>query len=222
MKNYGIFDVLGPVMIGPSSSHTAGAEKLGRAARSIAEENIKSVVFYLHGSFAKTYRGHGTDRALVAGILGMEPDDERIKDSFKIAKDAGIDVQFVESDLGDVHPNTVRIEITKTDGTLINVTGSSIGGGNIVVTNINGDSVEFSGEYPVILVKHFDKRGMISKITFALALGNINIATLKVGRTMKGDIATTVIETDNKVSKDVVKELHALDGVLNVKAINLI
>lgn len=222
MKNYGIFDVLGPVMIGPSSSHTAGAEKLGRAARSIAEENIKSVVFYLHGSFAKTYRGHGTDRALVAGILGMEPDDERIKDSFKIAKDAGIDVQFVESDLGDAHPNTVRIEITKTDGTLVNVTGSSIGGGNIVVTNINGDSVEFSGEYPVILVKHFDKRGMISKITFALALGNINIATLKVGRTMKGDIATTVIETDNKVSKDVVKELHALDGVLNVKAINLV
>lgn len=222
MKNYGIFDVLGPVMIGPSSSHTAGAEKLGRAARSISEENIKSVVFYLHGSFAKTYRGHGTDRALVAGILGMEPDDERIKNSFKIAKDAGIDVRFVESDLGDVHPNTVRIEITKTDGTLVNVTGSSIGGGNIVVTNINGDSVEFSGEYPVILVKHYDKRGMISKITFALALGNINIATLKVGRTMKGDIATTVIETDNKVSKDVVKELHALDGVLNVKAINLI
>lgn len=222
MKNYGIFDVLGPVMIGPSSSHTAGAEKLGRAARSIAEENIKSVVFYLHGSFAKTYRGHGTDRALVAGILGMEPDDERIKDSFKIAEDAGIDVRFIESDLGDVHPNTVRIEITKTDDTLVNVTGSSIGGGNIVVTNINGDSVEFSGEYPVILVKHFDKRGMISKITFALALGNINIATLKVGRTMKGDIATTVIETDNKVSKDVVKELQALDGVLNVKAINLI
>ncbi len=222
MKNYGIFDVLGPVMIGPSSSHTAGAEKLGRAARSIAEENIKSVVFYLHGSFAKTYRGHGTDRALVAGILGMEPDDERIKDSFKIAENAGIDVRFVESDLGDVHPNTVRIEITTTDGTLVNVTGSSIGGGNIVVTNINGDTVEFSGEYPVILVKHFDKRGMISKITFALALGNINIATLKVGRTMKGDIATTVIETDNKVSKDVVKELQALDGVLNVKAINLI
>lgn len=222
MKNYGVFDVLGPIMIGPSSSHTAGAEKLGRAARSIAEENIRSVTFYLHGSFAKTYSGHGTDRALVAGILGMEPDDERIRESFKIAKDAGIDVHFVESDLGDVHPNTVKIEITKADGSVVSITGSSIGGGNIIITNINEDSVEFGGEYPVIIIKHYDKRGMISKVTFALALGNINIATLKVGRTMKGDIATTVIETDNLVSMDVVKELKALDGVINVKAINLI
>lgn len=221
MKNYGVFDVLGPVMIGPSSSHTAGAEKLGRAARSIAEGDIKSVAFYLHGSFSKTYRGHGTDRALVAGILGMKPDDERIRDSFKVAEDAGIDIQFIKADLGDVHPNTVKMEITKTNGNLVSVTGSSIGGGNIVVTDINGDSVEFGGEYPVILVKHNDRRGMISKITFALALGNINIATLKVGRTMRGDIATTLIETDNMVSKDVVSEITAVDGVINVKAINL-
>lgn len=220
MKNYSIFDILGPVMIGPSSSHTAGAERLGRVAKRIAGDNFKSVTFYLHGSFAKTYRGHGTDRALVAGILGMETYDERIKNSFDIARDKGIDIEFIETDLGDVHPNTAKIVIHKNDGSDVSITGSSIGGGSIMVTNIDGDDMEFSGEYPVIIIKHTDKRGMISKISFALAMSEINIATLKVGREIKGEIATTVIETDTNIMKEVISELSKIDSVISVRAVN--
>lgn len=220
MKNYSVFDILGPVMIGPSSSHTAGAERLGRVAKRIAGDNFKAVSFYLHGSFAKTYKGHGTDRALIAGILGMETYDERIKNSFDIAKEKGIDIEFIETDLGDVHPNTVKIIIHKNDGNDVSVTGSSIGGGSIMVTNINGDDMEFTGEYPVIIIKHTDKKGMISKISFALAMNGINIATLKVGREVKGEVATTVVETDTNVSKAVVEELSKIDSVISVRAVN--
>jgi L-serine dehydratase len=222
MKEYSLFDILGPIMIGPSSSHTAGAERLGRAAKQIAGEGIKSVVFYLHGSFAKTYKGHGTDRALIAGILGMETYDERIKESFEIAQKQGIEIEFVEADLGDVHPNTVKIVITKDDNTTVSVTGSSIGGGNIVIINIDGDDVEFTGNYPVILIKHIDKRGMISKISFALAMSEINIATLKVSRVLKGDVATTVVETDSNVTSTVLEEIASIDSVVSVRAVNRI
>lgn len=222
MKNHSVFDILGPVMIGPSSSHTAGAERLGRAARFIGGDEFNSVTFYLHGSFAKTYKGHGTDRALVAGILGMETFDERIKDSFRIAEEAGIKINFVETDLGDVHPNTVKINIFKCDGGCISITGSSIGGGDIVIIDIDGDSVEFNGQYPVLIIKHKDKRGMVSKITFAVALGDINIATLKVGRVTKGETATTVIETDGKVTEEILEEIKKIDGVISVRALDSI
>jgi L-serine dehydratase len=222
MKNHSVFYILGPVMIGPSSSHTAGAERLGRAARCISGSDFKSVTFNLHGSFAKTYRGHGTDRALIAGILGMETYDERIKDSFTIAKEAGIEISFVETDLGDVHPNTVKIDICKVEGGCASITGSSIGGGDIIITDIDGDSVEFNGQYPVLIIKHRDKRGMISKITFAVALGDINIATLKVGREIKGETATTVIETDSKVTEDILEEIRKIDGVISVRALDSI
>lgn len=222
MKNYSVFDILGPVMIGPSSSHTAGAERLGRAAKRIAGDGIKSVTFYLHGSFAKTKKGHGTDRALVAGILGMETYDERIKNSFDIAKEKGIDIEFIEVDLGDVHPNTVKIAISKEDGTTAEITGSSVGGGSISIINIDGDDMEFSGDYPVLIIKHKDKRGMISKISFALAMSEINIATLKVGRYAKGETATTVVETDNNIPKSVVEEISKIDSVISVRAVNKI
>lgn len=220
MKNFSAFEILGPVMIGPSSSHTAGACRLGRAARLIANSDFISAVFYLHGSFAKTYRGHGTDRALVGGILGMETSDERIKESLKIAEEKGIDIQFIEADLGDVHPNTVKIVLTRKDGTIVSVTGSSVGAGNILIIDIDGDSLELNGQYPVIIIKHKDKRGMISKISFAVALGNINIATLKVGRESKGEIATTVIETDNVVPESIIKEIEIIDGVISVRALS--
>lgn len=222
MKNYSIFDILGPIMIGPSSSHTAGAERLGRAAKRIAGSGIKSVTFYLHGSFAKTQKGHGTDRALVAGILGMETYDERIKNSFDIAKEKGIAISFEEVDLGDVHPNTVKILIHKEDDTNVEVIGSSIGGGSISIISIDGDAMEFSGEYPVIIIKHGDKRGILSKISFALAMGDINIAALKVDREMKGEVATTVVETDHDISKELVEELRGIDSVISVRAINKI
>lgn len=222
MKNYSVFDILGPIMIGPSSSHTAGAERLGRVAKRISNCEFKSVTFYLHGSFAKTHKGHGTDKALVAGILGMETYDERIKNSFDIAKEKGIGIEFIETDLGDVHPNTVKIVIHECNGVDVAVTGSSIGGGSIIVTNIDGDAMEFTGDYPIIIIKHTDKKGMISKISFALAMNGINIATLKVGREVKGEIATTVVETDTNIAKEVVNELSKIDGVISVRAVNSI
>lgn len=222
MKNYSVFDILGPVMIGPSSSHTAGAERIGRAAYMLSGGDLKNVTFYLHGSFAKTYRGHGTDRALVAGILGMEPYDERIKNSFEIAKEKEIEVSFIEADLGDVHPNTVRIEIEKSNGKKLEITGASIGGGNILITSINGANAELTGEYPGIIVKHRDKKGMISKITFALALGEINIVTLRLTRDNKGEIATSIIETDSKIPQDILEELSKIDAVISVISVDTV
>lgn len=222
MKEYSAFDILGPIMIGPSSSHTAGAQRLGKAAASIAGFDFDSVIFYLHGSFAKTYKGHGTDKALTAGILGMDPHDERIKYSFEIAKEKNIRIKFIESDLGDVHPNTVKIVFYKKDRKLADVAGSSIGGGSIVIINIDGDEVEFTGEYPVLIIRHKDKIGMISKITSAVASSGINIATLKVGRKLKGDVATTVVETDNKVPHQTVEIISSIDDVISVRAIEAI
>lgn len=216
MKKYSAFEILGPIMIGPSSSHTAGAERIGRAAYMISGGDIVKATFHLHGSFAKTYRGHGTDRALVAGILGMEPYDERIKNSFEIAREKNIEVKFIEDDLGDVHPNTVRIEMVKSDGKKLELTGSSIGGGNILVTSINGANAEFTGEYPGVIVKHMDKKGMISKITFSIALGEVNIVTLRLTRDNKGEIATSIIETDSRIPENVINDVARMDGVISV------
>jgi len=136
MKNFGVFDILGPIMIGPSSSHTAGAARLGKVARSIADGEIEEVTFLLHGSFGKTYKGHGTDRALVAGILNMEPSDRRLRNSLEIAKKEGLKFEFKEYDLGDEHPNTVKFLIKCKDGRKCEVVGSSIGGGNIQISEV--------------------------------------------------------------------------------------
>lgn len=220
MKNYSAFDILGPIMIGPSSSHTAGAARLGKVAMGIAGEDFNEVTFYLHGSFAKTYRGHGTDKALVAGILGMETYDDRLRNSFQIAKEKGIKFEFVETDLGDEHPNTVKIVFNKLNGEKASITGSSIGGGNIVVTNIDGDTVEFTGMYPTLVIKQIDVKGIISKITSVLAKNEINIATMKVSRKGKGKEALMLIEADHQIPKEIENELIAIDGVYAVKAIN--
>ncbi len=220
MKEYSIFDILGPIMIGPSSSHTAGAARLGKIAREIAGDDFNKVTFYLHGSFAKTYTGHGTDRALVAGVLGMNPSDEKIKNSFQFAKNMGIKIQFIETDLGYEHPNTVKILFEKKNNTNFYVIGSSIGGGNILITNINGTEVEFSGDYPTIIIKYEDKKGVISKISTILSNQNINIGTMKVTRDRK--IATMIMETDSKIDDTVIKTISNLDEIISIKGINSI
>lgn len=220
MKEYGIFDILGPVMIGPSSSHTAGAARLGKIGTEIAGSGFHRVRFYLHGSFAKTYRGHGTDRALVAGVLGMEPSDERIKDSLNIARDRGIDIEFMEADLGYVHPNTVKMVFYYKDRDVYYVTGSSIGGGSIIVIDINGNEVEFTGDYPTILIKYEDQKGTISRISAILSDEDINIATMKVTR--EGNVATMVMEIDNPIKSKVIDRIRNLDEILYVKGINSI
>ena len=219
MKSYSVFDILGPIMIGPSSSHTAGAARLAKVASSIAGRNIASVKFILHGSFGKTYRGHGTDKALVAGILGMDPWDDKLKDSLKIAEEKGLKVEFIEGDLGDVHPNTVKFIITKEDNVTAEIIGSSIGGGNILVYEVDGQPVEFTGKYPTIIINHKDIPGMISKVSTLLYDANINIAIMKVYRNSKGLEASMMFETDSIVPKEVQDRIKSLGDIYNIREI---
>ncbi len=218
LKDYGVFDIIGPVMIGPSSSHTAGAARIGRIARDILGTDFNRVVFYLHGSFAKTYKGHGTDKALVAGVLGMGPSDENLRNSFEIASAQGIAYEFIEADLGYQHPNTVKIVFKSKDKKDSYIIGSSIGGGNVLITNINGNIVEFSGDYPTLLIKYHDKKGMISKITSIIANNDINIATMKVSR--EDNIATMVVETDSVIENKIISEIGESEDIIYIKGIN--
>jgi len=220
MRDYGVFDILGPMMIGPSSSHTAGAARLAKIAAIVSGGKIKKVEFLLHGSFAQTYKGHGTDKALVAGILNMDPWDEDLKRSFDIAAENRIEVIFTETDLGDVHPNTVKFVITKEDGNITEVTGSSIGGGNILVFNIDGQNVEFTGERPTILTQHRDLPGVISKISSILFEENINIANMRVYRSGKGKMATMALETDSLILENVMNKIKNIEEIESVKFIN--
>lgn len=212
----GIFDVIGPVMVGPSSSHTAGAARLGNIASRICGKDLYKVDFYLHGSFAKTYEGHGTGKALLGGILGMLPSDERIRDSEIIAKEKGLEYAFHPTDLGDVHPNTVKIIMYTNDGNLCEVIGSSVGGGNILITSINGMDMQFSAGYPTIITKHIDKPGIVAQVTSILSNHNINIAFLKVFRKSRGSEASMVIETDQKIDTVIIKELENMSGIKKV------
>lgn len=219
MKSYGIFDILGPIMIGPSSSHTAGAARLAKVAVSIAGDEICKVKFVLHGSFAKTYKGHGTDRALVAGVLGMDPWDARIKNSFAYAAEKRIRYEFIEEDLGEVHPNTIKFIMTRADGKEVTVIGSSVGGGSIRIFDIDGQPVEFTGEYTTLIINHKDVPGMVSKVSTILYEENINIAFMKVFRNSRGLKAVTAFETDSSVPKRVLKKIRELDEIQSVKVL---
>ena len=220
MKGIGVFDILGPIMIGPSSSHTAGAARLGKIARSIAGSEIVEVTFLLHGSFAKTYKGHGTDRALVAGILGMEPSDERLRNSIDIAKDAGIKFLFKEADLGDVHPNTVKFIMRTSDEKYCEVMGSSIGGGSIQIIEVNDNEVDFTGMYETLIVDHKDAPGVINGVTSILYSENINVAFMRVFRNHKGQDATMIFEMDNKVNDHIIEKIKNIELVHNVISIS--
>lgn len=215
MKEYSIFDIIGPNMIGPSSSHTAGACRIGNVARKIAGKDIKKASFLLHGSFAKTYQGHGTDRALLGGILGFDTDDDRIRNSFEIAKARGIEFEFEETDLGEVHANTVKIIIDKHDKSQVQVLGSSIGGGNIIISEINGLELEFTGEYTTIIISHKDKPGVIAGVTKILAEYLINIAFMRVYRHGKGQRAFMIIETDDDINSKVIEDIEEIKDVAN-------
>ena len=220
MANIGIFDVLGPIMIGPSSSHTAGAARLGKIARTIVNKPIKDVTFLLHGSFKETYKGHGTDRALVAGILGMMPDDERLRDALLIAEKEGLEVHFLPADLGQVHPNTVKILMTDCDDINWEVLGSSIGGGLIEIYEINGNKVKITGEYPTIITCHDDIPGTVSKVSTLFYDNDINIAHMTLVRSQKGKDATMTFEVDNNVSEELIAAIKAVEGVNRVILIN--
>lgn len=216
-----IFEIIGPVMVGPSSSHTAGAARLGQIARRVCGKEIKHVDFYLHGSFARTYKGHGTGKALLGGILGMNASDERIRDSYKYAGKMGVDFEFHTVDLGDVHPNTVKISMHTVDGEICELTGSSIGGGKVRVTSINDMVVEFTGQYSTIITSHIDQPGVVARVTSTLSRHGINIAFLKVFRQARGRQASMVIETDQEVNKIVLEELGALPNMNRIVFIDI-
>ena len=218
--NLSIFDVTGPVMIGPSSSHTAGAAKLARIASMIAARPIVHALFGLHGSFAKTYKGHGTDKALVAGVLGIREDDERLVDAFSIAQRQGLTYEFEAIELEGVHENTVKFTFTLENGEKCDITGSSIGGAQIIITHIGEFNVELSAQTPVILIQHQDKKGMVGAVANILARNDINIGTMKLSRRSKGDLAFSVIETDDTIGEAVIADIKGTDGVIFTQAIN--
>ena len=216
------FDIIGPIMIGPSSSHTAGAVRLGLMARAILGEEVKIINIKLYGSFAQTYKGHGTDRALIAGIMGFKPDDERIRNFLEIAKEKNIEFNFSKVDLEDAHPNTAIIELIGVTDRKIEVTGASIGGGNIIISAVNNYEVQLSGKYPSIIIVHQDMPGVVNGVTAALARYNINIAYMKVSRSERGADALMNIEVDDTISDDAVKACSRVIGVKKVLRIDAI
>lgn len=214
-----LFDIIGPVMVGPSSSHTAGAVRLGRIARAILGRQPSRALVELHGSFALTGRGHGTDRAVVAGLLGFATHDERIRDSFAIAQEAGMEVRFAVTDLGPgVHPNSLRLSL-EAGGMECCVTGASVGGGLVLITTVDGFSVDFSGVYHTLLLVSEDRPGTINAVTNWLAAHQINVAFLKVGRKERGGASIMLIETDDAIPHSVTEGLAMFPWVHRVRHI---
>ncbi len=218
-----VFDIIGPVMIGPSSSHTAGATRLGFMARLLLRDEPKMAMITLHGSFAHTHRGHGTDIALIGGILGFKPDDERIRLSFLLAQEAGLTFAFNTEDIPDSHPNTALIQLVANSGAQITMQGSSIGGGNIEITRLNGKTVSLTGQNPAIIVEYKDVPGRISAITSAAAKNKINISQMHISRDRRGGTAIVTIQVDGENIKDSIREeIENIEYVYNVILIPII
>ncbi|GAA5347210.1 L-serine ammonia-lyase, iron-sulfur-dependent subunit beta [Streptococcus uberis] len=216
LKFQSVFDIIGPVMIGPSSSHTAGAVRIGKVVHSIFGEIPDEVTFHLYNSFAKTYQGHGTDKALVAGIMGFDTDNPDIKNSLEIAHQKGIKIYWdILKDSNAPHPNTVKITVKKGDKSM-SITGISIGGGNIQVTELNGFSVSLSMNTPTLIIVHQDIPGMIAKVTDILSANDINIAQMNVTRESAGEKAIMIIEVDSRNCQDTVNQIERIPNLHNV------
>ena len=217
-----LFDILGPVMVGPSSSHTAGAVRIGRIARRLLGEGTpRRAVITLSGSFAATGRGHGTDRALVAGLLGMQPDDERIARSFFVAADKGMGVRFENANLRGEQPNTARLSLTGRSGRQMSLVASSLGGGRITVVELDGLRVRFSGDLPTLIVQNRDQPGHVSDVASMLASNGVNIATLQLYRDHPGGNAVMVIEIDKAVPQAGIDWLKRVEGINGVTFLNV-
>ena len=214
-----LFEVIGPNMVGPSSSHTAGAVSMALLARKLFPGKIKEVHFTLYGSFAKTYRGHGTDRALMGGMLGFETDDLRIRDSLALAKKAGIDYTFTISEETDgIHPNTADMDILGTKGERLFVRG---GGGKVKIVKLNNISVDFTGEYSTLIVSQTDKPGVVAHITKVLSEAGVNIAFMRLFREEKGAAAYTVVESDEKIPEDIPEKIRENPLVSDIMLVQL-
>lgn len=212
-----VFDIIGPIMIGPSSSHTAGAVRIGLMSRLLLDSPAVKAHIRLHGSFAQTYKGHGTDRALAAGIMGMKPDDERIRDSLKRAQEIGLTITFEPTVIPDAHPNTAEITLTDLKGKTVCVQGSSVGGGNIVITKIDGMEVKITGQSPTVIVVHNDIPGMIAAVTALMASYHLNVYKFNLARDKKGGTAIMSLQVDGRSLGDTLKA--AIEKVPGVTAV---
>lgn len=211
-----ILDIVGPVMVGPSSSHTAGAARIGQTTAKLLGEKVVKADIFLHGSFLATGKGHGTDRALVAGLLGLAVDDPRIPESFEEAKKAGMEFSIQGISLQNAHPNSVKLEVTGISGRKLEVIGASIGGGRIRISEIDGLTANFSGEAPTLVVYNQDRPGCIVKVTSRLGEAGINIGTMQVYRDARGGQAVMVIEVDQEMPYAQIAELEKEDGIEKV------
>lgn len=219
MKFRSVFDVIGPVMIGPSSSHTAGAARIGRVARTLFGRQPKWAKIYLYGSFAETYKGHGTDVAIIGGLLDYDTYDERIKTAFETAASLGMKFEFIPmAEESPYHPNTAKVVIGDEES-VMELTGISIGGGKMEVVELNGFTLRLSGNYPAILVVHEDRAGLIASVANTLAAKEVNIAHMEVGRKEKGQMALMVIEVDQIIDDSILEELRILPHVTQVSTI---
>lgn len=208
MKEYSIFQVMGPVMVGPSSSHTAGACRIANSARNLCPFEFTRAVFILHGSFLMTYKGHGTDRALLAGILGVKPDDSRIIQAFDLADKAGLDYRFEKGDLGHVHPNSVKIILSNDQGDSFDLVGSSIGGGNIELIELDGNKISFRNQFPTFILQYQEQKGVIARVSRYISDAGYNIENIDTEK--RGKSVTLSVELTHPAGEDLKKQvLHS-------------
>lgn len=216
-----VFEVMGPVMVGPSSSHTAGAVKIAYIARQLLRDDVAKAEILLHGSFLATGVGHGTDRALVAGLLSMKPDDERIPNSFSYAEEAGMEYSFGRVELRHAHPNSALLKLHGKSGNHLELVGSSIGGGAINIDKIDGLDANFAANYPTLIIHNVDEPGHVADIATFLEKRSVNIATLKLCRDNRGGRAVMVIECDQEVPQEFVENLRKRKGILKVSYLSM-
>lgn len=219
MKFTSVFDIIGPIMIGPSSSHTAGAARIGRAARDLFGRKPKWAKIHLYGSFAETYRGHGTDVAIVGGLLDFDTFDERIKNAFDHAKKEGLELEIIPETANKEHPNTARIVLGDDSGEM-SVEGISIGGGKIEISEVNGFKLRLTGGMPAILVVHDDRAGCIANVANCLAMHNVNIGHMEVSRIERGLTALMVIEVDQNIDDRIIQQISFIPNITKVSKIN--
>lgn len=218
-----ISDIIGPVMVGPSSSHTAGAVKIGNVSKKLLNEKIIKADIFLHGSFLATGKGHGTDRALVAGLMGLSVDDSHIANSFEIAKKNHLEYSIGAIDLGEeYHPNTVKMNLIGISGKELEIIASSIGGGQIKIVEIDGLTVNFSGDYPTLIVHNLDQPGHVAEVTSMLQHKSVNIATMQLYRAKRGGNAVMVLECDQEIPLNSIKWLEHLEGIVKVTYLSLL
>jgi L-serine dehydratase len=221
-ENMDLFDIIGPVMVGPSSSHTAGAARMGYFARKLLGDEPERVKIGLCGSFWATGIGHGTDRALVAGLLGWQPDDSRIPRSLEIARRQDMEVSFYKAEIKNSHPNTAVLQMTGKHGGELEVVAVSLGGGRIRICELDGLTANFSGDYPTLIVHNLDQPGHVTEITAMLAKNHVNIATMQLYRQRRGGNAVMVLECDQEVPAEAVESLRHLQGILKVTYLSLV